>query len=181
MNRTLRIIQNALFLSLIIISGKIAFPIAGISFTLQIFVVFLISFINKPLDNCFILFVYILLGLVGLPIFSVGGGLGYIYQPSFGFLIGFILMTLTISLFKKLFSKWIKNEMVVHFLSGMIGLIIDYILGCFYAVIVFNVFNHKDFTLLKVLQLVLIPFIGFDMLKLIVAVTTAKVVTKYKK
>ena len=33
--------------------------------------------------------VYIVLGLVGLPIFTQGGGPGYIFQPSFGYIIGF--------------------------------------------------------------------------------------------
>ena len=31
----------------------------------------------------------IVLGLVGLPIFTQGGGPGYIFQPSFGYIIGF--------------------------------------------------------------------------------------------
>jgi biotin transport system substrate-specific component len=35
--------------------------------------------------------VYMLLGLFGLPIFTSGGGFGYVLQPSFGYLIGFIV------------------------------------------------------------------------------------------
>ena len=34
--------------------------------------------------------VYVLLGLVGLPIFTMGGGFGYVFQPTFGFLLGLI-------------------------------------------------------------------------------------------
>ena len=34
--------------------------------------------------------VYVALGLVGLPIFTAGGGFGYVLQPSFGFLLGLI-------------------------------------------------------------------------------------------
>lgn len=34
--------------------------------------------------------VYVLLGLTGLPVFTEGGGIGYIFQPTFGYLIGFI-------------------------------------------------------------------------------------------
>ena len=33
--------------------------------------------------------VYVALGLAGLPIFAEGGGLGYLFRPSFGYLIGF--------------------------------------------------------------------------------------------
>lgn len=37
--------------------------------------------------------VYILAGLVGFPVFAGGGGIGYIFQPTFGFLIGMIIGT----------------------------------------------------------------------------------------
>ena len=36
---------------------------------------------------------YVLLGLVGLPIFTQGGGFWYVFQPSFGYLIGFCVGT----------------------------------------------------------------------------------------
>ena len=36
---------------------------------------------------------YMLLGLAGLPIFSEGGGIWYIFKPSFGYIIGFCLGT----------------------------------------------------------------------------------------
>jgi biotin transport system substrate-specific component len=33
---------------------------------------------------------YLVLGLSGMPIFGQGGGLGYIYKPNFGYLLGFV-------------------------------------------------------------------------------------------
>jgi biotin transport system substrate-specific component len=35
--------------------------------------------------------VYILLGLLGIPVFAEGGGPGYILQPTFGYLVAFVL------------------------------------------------------------------------------------------
>ncbi len=32
---------------------------------------------------------YIVIGLIGVPVFASGGGLGYIFEPTFGYLIGF--------------------------------------------------------------------------------------------
>ena len=40
--------------------------------------------------------IYVTLGLVGLPIFTQGGGLTYIFKPSFGYLIGFIVCSYVI-------------------------------------------------------------------------------------
>ena len=37
------------------------------------------------------LVLYLALGLVGLPIFSSGGGPAYVLQPSFGYIIGFAI------------------------------------------------------------------------------------------
>ena len=42
-----------------------------------------------PVNGALAVVVYIVLGLVGLPIFTQGGGPGYIFQPSFGYIIGF--------------------------------------------------------------------------------------------
>ena len=42
--------------------------------------------------------VYVLLGLIGLPIFTEGGGLMYLAKPSCGFLLGLPLMAMVIGL-----------------------------------------------------------------------------------
>ena len=42
-----------------------------------------------PKKGCLAVLIYILLGLMGLPIFAQGGGIGYLVQPSFGYLAGF--------------------------------------------------------------------------------------------
>ena len=42
-----------------------------------------------PVNGALAVVVYIVLGLIGLPIFTQGGGPGYIFQPSFGYIIGF--------------------------------------------------------------------------------------------
>ena len=77
-----RMIQNALLLALLILFTLIKFPLGAISFTMQLFIVFLIVQLTPFLDALSILFTYLLMGLIGIPVFSMGGGLSYIYQPS---------------------------------------------------------------------------------------------------
>ena len=169
MNKTYKIIQNSIFLCLLIISGKLSFPLGGISFTLQLFIVFIIALLSKPLDIFLIFFTYIFFGLIGLPIFSVGGGISYIYQPSFGFLIGFWIMCYPIYFTKKLLSKFIKNIYLTNLISCLIGLISDYIIGFIYAIIVFNIYLGNNYSIYKILALVIVPFIILDLIKLIFA------------
>ena len=68
---------------------------------------------------------YMLLGLAGLPIFSEGGGIWYIFKPSFGYIIGFCLGTFVTGLI----SERMKEKTVPRYLlANFIGLLIVYIL-----------------------------------------------------
>ena len=35
--------------------------------------------------------VYVVLGLIGIPVFTAGGGISYIFKPTFGYLLGYII------------------------------------------------------------------------------------------
>ena len=68
---------------------------------------------------------HMLLGLAGLPIFSEGGGIWYIFKPSFGYIIGFCLGTFVTGLI----SERMKEKTVPRYLlANFIGLLIVYIL-----------------------------------------------------
>ncbi|MCB5624660.1 biotin transporter BioY, partial [Bifidobacterium animalis] len=59
-------------------------------FTLQFFFVLLAGILLGPKLGALAVLLYVVIGLLGLPIFAAGGGLAYIVRPSFGYLIGFI-------------------------------------------------------------------------------------------
>ena len=73
---------------------------------------------------------YVLLGLIGLPIFDRGGGLEYLQQPNFGYLLGFIagawlcgwLAFQTLVRFSSLIASCMVGLLVIH-LTGLIYLI----------------------------------------------------------
>ena len=61
--------------------------------------------------------VYVLIGLVGVPIFALGGGFSYIFQPTFGFLLGLIPCAYVIGkLAKRPLTFWqvIRNGMLIY-------------------------------------------------------------------
>ena len=76
---------------------------------------------------------YVTLGILGLPIFDRGGGLDYLQQPHFGYLIGFIfgawlcgwLSYQTLVRFSTLIASCIAGLLVIH-LVGMIYLAVMY-------------------------------------------------------
>lgn len=43
-----------------------------------------------PVNGTIAVAVYVAVGLAGVPIFAAGGGISYLFRPSFGYLLGFI-------------------------------------------------------------------------------------------
>lgn len=78
---------------------------------------------------------YVVLGLVGLPIFTMGGGLGYVFQPSFGFLLGLIPSAWVMG---KLTEGEAKLPRVV--LACLVGLGVLYLVGLPYMYLILNVY-----------------------------------------
>lgn len=86
-----RMILIALFAALTAVGGLIHIPMGVLSFTLQLFFCLLAGMLLGPLDGALSQVLYIAIGLIGIPVFSEGGGFGYVLRPSFGYLLGLIL------------------------------------------------------------------------------------------
>lgn len=81
----------SLFVALITIGSKITIPSPIVPFTLQWMLVALSGMLLGPRLAPISVIVYILLGLLGLPVFNKGGGISYVLSPTFGYLLGFIV------------------------------------------------------------------------------------------
>ena len=80
----------SVFTALIAAGAFIRIPIPIIPFTLQTFFVVLAGMLLGAKSGAMSALAYMLLGLVGIPVFTQGGGIGYIFKPSFGYIIGFV-------------------------------------------------------------------------------------------
>lgn len=83
----------ALFAALTAIGAFIQIPLGFTSITLQVMFSCLAGILLGARWGAISQAVYVVLGLVGLPVFTQGGGLGYLLQPSMGFLFGLILLS----------------------------------------------------------------------------------------
>ena len=97
--RLRQLLVAALFAALMCVSAFLRIPIppTPLLFTLQTFVVFASGLMLKPKYALASMLVYTALGLFGLPVFSAGGGIAYVLQPSFGFIIGFSVCAVLVS------------------------------------------------------------------------------------
>ena len=83
----------SLFTALIAVGAFIKIPIPVVPFTLQFLFTTLAGLLLGSKMGAVSVIAYMVLGLVGLPIFSEGGGIWYVFKPSFGYIIGFCIGT----------------------------------------------------------------------------------------
>ena len=127
----------AMFVVLIAVGAFIKIPIPVVPFTLQfLFTLMAGILLGGPLGALSVA-LYVILGLVGLPIFAEGGGLGYVFQPSFGYLIGFIAGTFVTGVIVNAKSKPSIGRML---LGNFVGLFIVYFFGMVYYYLMSNLY-----------------------------------------
>lgn len=80
----------ALFAVLIAVGAFIKLPVSIVPITLQTLFVILAALVLKK-KAVYSVLLYVGMGLLGLPVFTSGGGISYVLVPSFGYLIGFIV------------------------------------------------------------------------------------------
>ncbi len=74
------------------VAAKIQVPVWPVHITLQSMVVAILAGALGWRLGVATVALYIAEGLAGLPVFSTGGGLGYVFSPSFGFIVGWLPM-----------------------------------------------------------------------------------------
>lgn len=151
-----RITLIAFFAALTVIFSKIFIPLpfTPVPVTLQVAAVFLAGYLLEPFNAFITMLLYLLLGAVGLPVFSQGGGLAYLAGPTGGFLLSFPVAALVISLL---------TRRVGALASGIIGLILIYLGGTLHLAQVLD----KGFT--AAFLVAVVPFIPADIIKLVFA------------
>lgn len=96
-------ILAGIFSALICIGAWIKIPIQPVSITLQFFFLNTAVLAQRGRYPAMSVAVYIFLGLIGVPVFSGGGGPQYILRLSFGYIIGFFAAALLSStIFRRL-------------------------------------------------------------------------------
>ena len=80
---------SALFTALIAVGAFIRIPVPMWPFTLQTVFTTLAGLLLGPRYGTLSCVAYMVLGLAGLPVFTGGGGPQYIFQPTFGCIVGF--------------------------------------------------------------------------------------------
>jgi len=143
------------FTALTGICAKLKIEIGPVPITMQTFAVLLSGAILGSIRGAMSQFVYLIFGLAGIPWFSRGDGLSYLFSPTFGYLLGFIFASFFVGfLCERGFDRKIEKSI----LAMIIGNIVLYLPGL--------VWLARFVGFERVLAVGFYPFILGDLLKI---------------
>lgn len=129
------IILCAMFVALVAAGAFIRIPVGTDVYTLQFLFTLLAGLLLGARLGATAVATYILLGLVGVPVFASGGGPGYVLQPTFGYLIGFVLQAWYCgAAARRLPARDFKRLLAIN----GVGMAIVYVIGISYFYFVSN-------------------------------------------
>lgn len=127
--QTKELILIALFTALTTIGAFIKIPFPLVPFSLQNLFTTLSGLLLGSHLGALAVGLYVVLGLMGLPVFTSGGGISYVFKPTFGYLLGFILGAWVTGKIKELRGDHSFSTILISSAAGMICI---YIVGVTY-------------------------------------------------
>jgi biotin transport system substrate-specific component len=161
--KTKKLTLTALMAAIICVLGPLSVPLpfSPVPISLTMIGIYLAVYAVGMVGGTSAYFVYLLLGLVGLPVFSgFTGGAGKLFGATGGYLIGFIFTGLISGFF---IDRWWKNR-VVSALGMILGIAVAYVFGTAWLAYV------AGMTFEQALAAGVIPYVGFDLVKIVVLV-----------
>ena len=160
---TRQLTMTALFVALIAVGAFIRVPLPNCPFTLQIRL------------GAASVGIYIVLGLIGVPIFTSGGGPGYILQPTFGYLIGFMVGAYVVGRIAESMDTLSFKRLLV---GSILNLLIVYGLGMIYLYFIMNLYLGKPIGVEAVIITCFLIPVGPDIFLCAVAASLGKRIVK---
>lgn len=157
-----QLIFTALFAALTAVAAFLRVPLGPVAVTPQFLITAMAGVMLGAKWGAVSQALYVVLGLVGLPLFTMGGGLGYVLQPTFGFLLGLIAAAAVIGGITK--GSASPRRIL---LASLTGLAVLYIIGLPYMALILNGYLHQSIPLGKLLMVGCIPFLPFDGVKIL--------------
>lgn len=158
--RTIMLALTAIFACLIVAGAYLKIPVSVIPYSMQTFFVQLAGSLLGPLWGAAAVGLYLFIGLIGVPVFTSGGGIMYVLQPTFGYLIGFLIGTVVGGLIIKCFKK--KNYLA-YFTGNIVNLIISYACGMLYFYLLKSFYLHESVTAYTIFIMCFLIFIPGDL------------------
>lgn len=157
----------AIMAALMCILGPMSVPIGVVPVSFTNLVIYIAVILLGTKLSTISYLMYLLLGVVGLPVFSgYQGGLPKLSGPTGGYLIGFILMAIVCGIF---YEKS-KGHSLITGVGMILGTAIAYAFGTVWFVLMMQC------EVAYALTVCVFPFIPFDLIKIVIAIFLGKTV-----
>ncbi len=168
-NKLLNLILIGMFAALMAVGAYLKIPTPYVPITFQLFFAVFAGLLLKPLSALMSQVTYMLIGLIGIPVFSNGGGFSYVFNPTFGYIIGFGVTAFIIAwLIAKIPEINLRRVLAI----SVIGYTATYVIGNLYFYMIMNVVVGKPMGLLAVFG-IMVPYMIKDFILLIIAAMAA--------
>lgn len=162
--------------ALIAVCSWITIPLA-VPITLQTMGICLTAGLLGMKKGTLSVLIYILLGAIGLPVFSnFGGGLGVLFGSTGGYIIGFIFTALIVGFASDKF----KGKLLALIISMIIGVLVCYSFGTAWFAVVYAK-NNEPASLAAILGWCVVPFLIPDAVKIALAAILTNRLKKFVK
>ena len=153
---------TALFTVLLTVCTWISVPVPPVPFTLQTLALAMLPAALDRAGACASVAVYLLLGAIGLPVFSgFSGGIASIFGPTGGFLWGFLIGMLVATTVKDVLPAQLPPLARTLVADAML-LLISYVCGTLQLMVV------GSMDVVAALLVAVVPFVIPDVVKLVV-------------
>lgn len=168
MNATKKMIFTGMFTAVLTVLSQIQIPMpSGVPLTLQTFAVALTGYILGWKRGLITAGIYLLLGAVGLPVFTgFAGGLGKLAGPTGGFLFGFLFLAAACG------AASGKKQKVLLIVFPAFGLLICHLFG------ILHFQNLMERTFQEAALLMSLPYLPKDIVSIAAAYFGAKTIKK---
>ena len=163
------LVLTALFAALTVVGAFLRIPTPWSAFSLQVFFVFMAGALLGPKYGALSQLVYLLMGLMGLPVFVGGGGPAYVFQPTFGFLLGDIPAAALVGVLCR------DARFRTICLASLAGLGVIYAVGLPYMAVILNLYLGKGLNAWTILKSGMLLFLPYDAVKILLTGVLARV------
>ena len=169
--KTIQMAKIALMSAVLCVISPFTIPVPAspVPLSLALFAVYLAAVLLGAKRGAICVLIYLLLGMVGLPVFSgFSGGIGVLLGPTGGYLMGYVLCAVIVGVVVhteavgKISGKGQFFRCVVAMTSGTLAC---YLVGTIWFIFIMQ----SAFSLTQALLTCVVPYLLFDVIKILVA------------